>query len=160
MLLSIDCSINNNGIAVFFDHGVLLDYDLIKSTGNTEQEKIQSIVRKIDNCLGIYLISTVLIEKPPTITYNRSSKFNKVLNAKSIQKLNMVVGAIIGFVSVRYPDIEIVTADVLQWKGRQKKEVTRMNAKMLYKVETNDMNVTDAIMLGHWYISQQKMKGK
>lgn len=159
MLLSVDCSINNNGIAVFDNDNKLTEHFLITGRGNAEQEKIKSILIDLTHAVRMYEIDTIVLEKPPTITYNRAAKAYKTLNADAMQKLNMVVGAITGYVSVTFPDIKLIAVDVLQWKGRQKKEVTRMNAQMLYKVTTKNMNITDAIMLGHWYISHQNMYG-
>lgn len=159
MLLACDPSINFNGIAIFNNDNKLTEHFLIQGKGNTEQEKIKSILLKLMFIIANREIDTIVLEKPPTITYNRSKYYTKTLNAGAIQKLNMVVGAITGYISVTFPDIKLITVDVLQWKGRQKKEVTRMNAQMLYKVTTKNMNITDAIMLGHWYISYKNMYG-
>lgn len=153
MLLACDPSINFNGIAIFDNNNNLTGHFLVQGTGNNEQEKIKSILLDLTHIVRIYKIDTIVLEKPPIITYNRAAKAYKTLNAGAMQKLNMVVGAITGYISVTFPDIKLIAVDVLRWKGRQKKEVTRMNAQMLYKVTTKNMNITDAIMLGHWYIS-------
>lgn len=151
-ILSLDPSLNNLGYA-FFEWKKLMGHGVIKSKGDTLPEKLVSLTSRfsLPEFEAVACLDIVVIEMAPKISYGRSSRNGMPLNMKEMAKLHMATGVLIHHFASKGISVRMV--DVLEWKGRQKKETTIENVKYFYKLEKVSDHVADAIMIGHWYLS-------
>ncbi len=131
MIIVIDPSLNCTGYAVF-DGPRLVRSGVVKSSGENESVKLESICRGIEEILGdkqIDKIAEAVVEVPGKITYRRSQdqSTGKPLNQDSMHKLCFAIGAIL--LTLRQWGIECKTVKAHEWKGSMNKATTLMIAR-------------------------------
>lgn len=102
-------------------------------------------------------LDAAVIEAAPKFTYGRSANLGKSMNMDAMSKLWMATGALILYFVSQGVKVELV--DVMQWKGRQKKETTIENCQRIYGAKVND-HTADAIMLADFFISERNILGR
>jgi len=126
-------------------------YGTARSKGTDTGAKLVSLI----SCLPNGPFDHAVIEKPPKFSYARSSRFGKTLNAEAMGKLHIAIGSLIYFFA--FKGISVIEVDVMQWKGKQPKSLTMQNVRHFFGIEVKNDHVSDAIMLGHWWLSKQNI---
>jgi len=155
-LISLDPSIATTGYAIFRgrsleSHGTLR----IKRDGEVPERLFRLTEALRDVLDGVNGgVTQAVIEDMPTITYGRSAgNRGKTLNMSALLKLSMATGAL--SVALLTRGIPVKGIGVMQWKGRQRgKGRTQEQVRLIYGVKVND-HVADAVMIGHYYLSQR-----
>lgn len=114
MIIAIDPSINHVGWARTGGKADGWQSGVLKVKGDRVQDKLTHISQLLIGEFAERGPGTSVIEIPGKITYQRSSKYGKALNAESIHKLCYAVGAICPTMSDLGLKVETVIAD--EWK--------------------------------------------
>lgn len=105
-------------------------------------------------------INLAIIEKPDGHSYSRSisQSTGKAMNKKALGQNNFAVGIIAATLAEHVDAIEFVSAQ--EWKGSQRKSITRMivNNQFGLKLEDKNNDESDAIGIGCWKIRQLNLQ--
>ena len=167
MIISIDPSIINLGIAKFED-GKLIDATCIhnpdgytknkKKIKYTEVERLDNLITSIFTFISDYSVMDNLVIEIPNYQYNDTNKKSMFLLHKTI-----------GFIEGSFCSGEKHEVGVREWKSNKSKEATEYEINLIYPSikeliknvpDGQKNNVYDAVGIGHYFISKQKMEGK
>jgi len=160
-IISIDSSIAKIGWAVLNDTKsvgpeMLVGYGTIKIPSGDINFKTQIITKELVKIIQKYNPEKALIETAKPFTYGRSTRYGKPLNQKAMAKNNVAVGIITTVCQTRGMMTRHMSAQ--EWKGNQKKEITRwvVNATYDIKILKSHNDEADAIKMGQWFIEYER----
>jgi hypothetical protein len=152
--VAIDPSINNLGLAIFFDDE-LTTYDLIHPASNLTNEKytlrardMMNKVRAIYNKAKEYDSKIVLVTEIPE-HFGDGGRGYIARETGAILKLSFVCGMICGITE------DTVAYEPSKWKGQMSKEIVRARLIRTYPkidIEHMDHNIMDSIGIGRKFI--------
>ena len=167
IIIAFDASINNTGYAIadseikdspksLLKSGTL---KIIKPDSVTLVEKVAILAVEVDNLCKFFKPDVIIIEKALAYAYKgRKNYYGKALNVNSMALNALSVGVIAGAVSKHSVNIKFVSAQ--EWKGMQRKEVTRLVVNNEYNLKLKRVNndEVDAIGIASWYRRELKFK--
>ncbi len=154
VLMSIDPSINNVGVAIWELPSTLVEYKLLHPKVKNridEYDKSLSILDQIKELKNEFNVNRIILEVP---AHWAVAGF-EARETGSIAKLMLVVGLIY---SLRHELDELKVVKPHEWKGQTPKHVMVNRLKDDYlavgvDLEKVNPNVADAIGIGHFYIT-------
>lgn len=144
-LLAIDPSINATG-AAFFQDGELISVETLKSP--CRGDRVSYILAEVDRRIQQWDPDTAAIEACGSWT-------RRGTNVKSLLKLSYVTGALFGLCNLRGLPVEFV--GVREWTGGRSKVERMRDVGLLYGIQPQDDHQADAIGIGHYVLSEQKI---
>ena len=140
IIIAFDSSISSAGYAVIDTKISDLPSSLIES-GTIRSKRESNLTEKVvllgdyvSKLCKLYNPEAIIIEKAESFTYAKTTKYTgKGLNRAAMAKNNISVGVIAGIASQYCVNIVFVSAQ--DWKGMQRKEVTRMVVNNEYNLK-------------------------
>lgn len=154
ILIAVDPSVNNMGVAVFsIDSKKLLMWQLLhpsKDCRDNQYDKSLSLYNKVREWIVRWRVTHMILEVPE---YWAVAGF-QARETGSIFKLTFVCGVLYSLKAKDLQELKVVTPR--EWKGQLPKEVVenRLRNKYLTDVDLKEINdnVVDAIGIGHFYL--------
>ena len=155
MILAIDASTKSSGVAVF-DKNKLVYYDCFTSYSTDVINRIQQMIKRLDEVLTSYSIDTIVIEEV------RPDQGDQ--NIKTMKALFWLQAAIAFLLHDKYSKIKIEYVYPSEWrsacgiktgKGILREELKKADikfAKDTYQIDVND-DIADAVCIGHAYLN-------
>jgi len=154
-LLSIDPGTRKTGWAIFRNSKYLTSGAIIiKDKSLSWLQRNDVVGTRFDNLLSSYKINTVVIEEPGL--FIMSVKGRAASNSGSILKLTALVHSL--RVVARTRGIEVVLMPVRKWKGNVPKEITQRRIKRHLGIDVKQLDESDSVGLGMYYIKHFNMK--
>lgn len=160
MIIAIDPSINHVGWARTGGKADDWRTGVLKVRGDRVADKLTHISQLLVGEFSELAPGTAVVEIPGKITYQRSSKYGKSLNAESIHKLCYAVGAIIPALAELGLKVETVIAD--EWKrsfSRSQfaagKDFFMVAAQQIAGRPVKTDHEADAVCLAWWWQATQ-----
>lgn len=152
MMIAIDPSINDIGWAIF-DNSELEKFSGISTRGKEVNEKLMYLFNEIKYIIKQYPVFELVIEIPNYWTIDRARK-------RDMFTLFQAIGVIkASFISIQLSS-KIYDLKVSDWKGHKSKGETKFEMSSLYSLGKDlKSHVYDAVGLGHYWLSQQKLEG-
>jgi Holliday junction resolvasome RuvABC endonuclease subunit len=160
MIIAIDPSINHVGWARTGGKADAWQSGVLKVKGERVQDKLQHIRQLLVGEFSGRIPGTAVIEIPGKITYQRSTRYGKALNAEAIHKLCYAVGAICPTMADLGLVVETAIAD--QWKRSfcrsqfaAGKDYFMVTAQQITGRPVRTDHEADAICLAWWWQATQ-----
>lgn len=155
MFLALDASTKSTGVAIF-DNDSLIYYDCLTSYSSDVINRIQNMVKKLNEVLASYPIDVIVIEE---VRPDQGEQ-----NSKTMKALFWLQAAIAFLLHDKYPNIRIDYVYPNEWrhqcgiktgKGICRAELKKADIKFVqdtYKIDTTNDDIADAICIGYAYL--------
>lgn len=159
MILAIDASTKSTGIAIFDDRK-LLHYDCFTAYSSDVINRIQVMVKRLDEVLTSYSIDTIVIEE---VRPDQGEQ-----NSKTLKALLWLQAAIAFLLHDKHNKVKIEYIYPSEWRhdcgiktgsGLRREQLKAADMQFVkdnYGIDVND-DIADAICIGHSFLHSKKV---
>lgn len=150
-LSAFDPSINRIGAATFeWPEGKLLNVQTLISPKKTETERLRFLIDALEEYLMMERPKAVAIERLGSWT--RKTKEGRAKNVGSLLSLAVMTGAV--FATSHYTGCLTTLIPVRDWCKFRSEDQRKSDAERLYGYKPKDIHQADAILIGHFALSE------
>jgi len=149
ILLSLDPGTKKAGYALFKDGKYLVSGVIeVKNKKLTWLQRLDFVVIEIRKLLETHGVHLVVIEEPQLFLSSR--KGHAASNSEAVLKLVALVHSV--RIMAKIKGIKVVLIPVQKWKGNVPTRVTQMRIKRHLCVEITQLDESDAVGIGLYYL--------